>query len=98
MLYDISQLPVMENERIVGLIDESDILVAVYEDESRFARPVSSAMVTDLEYIDVGATIDELLPIFNRDHVAIVMGEDQFLGLITRIDLLNFLRARANRQ
>ena len=98
MLYDISQLPVMDNDRIVGLIDESDILVAVYQDEACFARPVSSAMVTDLEFVNVHATMDELLPIFNRDHVAIVMDEDQFLGLITRIDLLNFLRARANRQ
>lgn len=98
MLYDISQLPVMEGDRIVGLIDESDILLAVYEDESRFALPVSAAMVKDLEFIDVQATMDELLPIFNRDHVAIVMDQGQFLGLITRIDLLNFLRARANRQ
>jgi len=98
MLYDISQLPVMDNDRIVGLIDESDILVAVYEDESRFQRPVSSAMATDLEYIDYRATIDELLPIFGKDHVAIVMDGDHFLGLITRIDLLNFLRARVNRQ
>ncbi len=98
MLYDISQLPVMDGERIVGLIDESDILLAVYEDESRFALPVSAAMVKDLEFIDVQATMDQLLPIFNRDHVAIVMDKDKFLGLITRIDLLNFLRARANRQ
>ncbi|HEY7905932.1 MAG TPA: CBS domain-containing protein, partial [Wenzhouxiangella sp.] len=75
----------------------SDILLAVYEDESRFGRPVSSAMVTDLEFIDYRATMDELLPIFNRDHVAIVMDKGAFLGLVTRIDLLNFLRARANR-
>lgn len=97
MLYDISQLPVMDEERIVGLIDESDILLAVYEDESHFGRPVSSAMVTDLEFIDHRVSMDELLPIFNRDHVAIVMDKGTFLGLITRIDLLNFLRARANR-
>jgi cystathionine beta-synthase len=97
MLYDISQLPVMEGSQIVGLIDESDILLAVYQNESRFAQPVATAMVSDLELIDYRAGMDELLPIFNRDHVAIVMDNDQFLGLITRIDLLNFLRARANR-
>lgn len=97
MLYDISQLPVMDEDRIVGLIDESDILLAVYQDESKFGQPVSTAMVTDLELIDYRSGMDELLPIFNRDHVAIVMDDDQFLGLITRIDLLNFLRARANR-
>src|SRR6056297_331940 len=97
MLYDISQLPVMDGERIVGLIDESDILLAVYEDESRFARPVHSAMVQDLESVQYRDSIDERLPIFNRDHVAIVMDGEDFLGLITRVDLLNFLRRRADR-
>jgi len=97
MLYDISQLPVMDGQRIVGIIDESDILLAVYEDESRFARPVHSAMVKDLESVQCSDPIDQLLPIFARDHVAIVMEGDEFLGLITRVDLLNFLRQRADR-
>lgn len=95
MLYDISQLPVMDGERIVGIVDESDILVHVYEDEARFAEPVTAAMVTELESVDYRAPIDELLPIFNRDHVAIVMDGEHFLGLITRVDLLNQLRRRA---
>jgi len=95
MIYDISQLPVMDGERIVGIVDESDILVHVYEDERRFAEPVTSAMVTELESVNYHAPIDELLPIFNRDHVAIVMDGERFLGLITRVDLLNHLRRRA---
>ncbi len=94
MLYDISQLPVMDGERIVGIVDESDILLAVYEDESRFAEPVATAMVRELESVDYRAQIDSLLPIFSRDHVAIVMDGDGFLGLITRVDLLNYLRRR----
>jgi len=98
MLYDISQLPVMDGERIVGIIDESDILLAVHQDESRFARAVNTAMVTELESVQRTASIDELLPVFNRDHVAIVMDGDNFLGLITRVDLLNYLRRRADRQ
>jgi cystathionine beta-synthase len=97
MLYDISQLPVMDGERIVGIIDESDILMAVHRDESRFAEPVHSAMVSDLESVQYRQSIDDLLPIFNRDKVAIVMDGETFLGLITRVDLLNYLRQRADR-
>ncbi len=95
MLYDISQLPVMDGERIVGIVDESDILLAVYNDERRFAEPVSTAMVRELESVQFDSPIDDLLPIFNRDQVAIVMKGDRFLGLITRVDLLNHLRRRA---
>jgi cystathionine beta-synthase len=96
-LYDVSQLPVLENGRIVGIIDESDLLLAIYNQEDRFNEPISSAMVSDLEAVQVDASIDSLLPIFNRDLVAIVLDGDTFLGLITRVDLLNYLRRRADR-
>src|SRR6056297_996453 len=46
-LYDVSQLTVLEDGRIVGIIDESDLLLAVYNQEDRFAEPISSAMVTE---------------------------------------------------
>src|SRR6056297_2256672 len=96
-LYDVSQLPVLEEGRIVGIIDESDLLLAIYNKEERFAEPISSAMVTELESVQVDAPIDTLLPIFNRDLVATVLDGEKFLGLITRVDLLNFLRRRADR-
>jgi len=96
-LYDVSQLPVVDDGRIVGIIDESDLLVAIYNHEDRFNDPIRTAMVTELEAVQVDEPIDTLLPIFNRDLVAIVLEGDQFLGLITRVDLLNFLRRRADR-
>ena len=93
-LYDVSQLPVMDGDRIVGIVDESDVLLHVYGDEARFRDPVSTAMVSKLDKVDVRAPIESLLPVFDRGHVAIVMDGEKFLGLITRIDLLNFLRRR----
>ena len=48
----------------------------------------------DLEVLDVGAPMEALLPVFDTGKVAIVMDDDRFLGLITRIDLLNYLRRR----
>jgi cystathionine beta-synthase len=94
-LNDISQLPVVENGHIVGLIDEADILLAVYDDRKTFARPVADAMTKRLETIDSSADMRDLLPIFDHGHVAIVTEGGQFHGLITRIDLLNYLRRSA---
>ena len=93
-LYDVSQLPVMEGDNIVGIVDESDVLLHVYGDESRFRDPVSTAMVSKLDKLDVTSPIESLLPVFDRGHVAIVMDGEKFVGLITRIDLLNYLRRR----
>ncbi|HET7656323.1 MAG TPA: pyridoxal-phosphate dependent enzyme [Luteimonas sp.] len=93
-LYDVSQLPVMEDDALVGILDESDVLLHVYGDEARFRDPVSTAMVSKLDELDVKSPIEALLPVFDRGHVAIVTDGGKFLGLITRIDLLNFLRRR----
>ncbi|MDR7194162.1 pyridoxal-phosphate dependent enzyme [Luteimonas terrae] len=93
-LYEISQLPVMDGDRIVGILDESDVLLHVYGDEARFRDPVSTAMVSKLDFLDVKSPVEALLPVFDRGQVAIVTDGDKFLGLITRIDLLNYLRRR----
>ncbi|MGY0797582.1 pyridoxal-phosphate dependent enzyme [Lysobacter sp. A286] len=93
-LYDVSQLPVMADDQLVGIIDESDALLHVYGDEARFRDPVSTAMVSKLDMIDMRAPIESLLPVFDRGHVAIIADGEHFLGLITRIDLLNHLRRR----
>ena len=94
-MYDVSQMPVMDGDRIVGIVDESDVLLHVYGDETRFLDPVSTAMVSKLHVLDVTSSMESLLPVFDRGHVAIIVDGQKFLGLITRIDLLNYLRRRA---
>ena len=96
-LYDVSQLPVIEGGKLVGILDESDLLLAVAESSARFDEPVRKAMVSELTEIDVKAPVADLMPIFANDFVAIVRDGDKFLGLITRVDLLNYLRRKADR-
>ena len=50
--------------------------------------------VRELEVLEVGAPMTALMPVFDAGKVAIVMDGSRFLGLITRIDLLNYLRRR----
>ncbi len=93
-LYDVSQIPVLDGDKVVGLIDESDILLAIYENEGRFLDPVKTAMSERLQTVSPNRPLEALLPIFARDMVAIVKDGEKFLGLITRMDLLNYLRRR----
>lgn len=91
-MFDVSQLPVVDSGKIVGLIDESDILLGIYEDKDNFQMKVSEVMVTNLETVPPSATIDEIVRLFKEDKVAIIADGDIFLGLITQIDLINHLR------
>jgi cystathionine beta-synthase len=92
-LYDVSQLPVLdENGAVVGILDEWDLLTAVQTGPDRFRDPVGSAMVSRVETVDIGAPLSALTECFNKGHVAIVVDQGRFYGLITRIDVLNHLR------
>ena len=93
-LYDVSQLPVISDGKIVGIVDESDVLMHIHTDQTRFRDPVSTAMVSNLTFVDVADPVSVLMPIFDQGQVAIVMRQGDFLGLITRMDLLNYLRRK----
>lgn len=93
-LYDVSQLPVMRDGKIVGIVDEEDILVEVFENPEHFNEPVTQAMASGLVTVPVDAPVAQLMEIFKRGMVAIVVKDNEFLGLVTRIDLLNWLRRR----
>jgi cystathionine beta-synthase len=94
---DVSQLPVVdERGHVVGLVDESDVLAALLtepDDPNKvFARTVKEVMVTRLETISADAPIADLVPLFRKDYIAIVMDGDRFLGVATRLDLINYFR------
>ena len=92
-LYDISQLPVLDaNGKVVGIVDESDILLAVFKSQDRFQEKVSSVMSTQLETVEADQPMESLLPLFQKNLVPMIVKDKVFRGLITRIDLLNFLR------
>jgi cystathionine beta-synthase len=87
---------VLEGDRVVGVIDESDLLVTMFHDPSRFADPVRGAMSEGVETVPVTAPLGDLLKVFERGHVVVVSDSGRFLGLITRIDLVNHLRRKVD--
>ena len=90
---DVSQLPVVDQSgRAIGILDESDVLVKVHRDSTHFNDQVKNAMTDRLETLPPNAKFNDLLEVFDRGRVAIVMDNDKFLGLITRTDLLSYLR------
>jgi cystathionine beta-synthase len=95
-LYDVSQLPVMDNGQIVGIVDEEDVLLEVYSNPQHFNEPVKMAMERHLVTVQADAPLSRLMEIFRSGMVAIVMDGEVFLGLVTRIDLLNWLRRRTD--
>jgi len=91
-LYDLSQLPVLDKAKIVGIIDESDLLMALSRDPANFKREVKNFMTGKLEMLSPNTAVDSIFPIFEQGKVVIVEEKGVFLGLITRMDFINYLR------
>ncbi|QPC44832.1 pyridoxal-phosphate dependent enzyme [Kaustia mangrovi] len=91
-LYDISQLPVLEEDRLVGILDEEDLLAFVCGHGGRFDGTAADAMSRDIKVVDAGDRLTDVLSILRRGMVAPVVSDGRFQGLITKTDVLNHLR------
>jgi len=95
---DISQLPVLEGGRVVGLLDESDLLAAVEGAPAHralaFGAVVESAMTPKVKTLQAHEPVESLLRVFDRDEVAVVLEGEELVGVITRVDLINHLRLK----
>jgi len=93
-LSDVSQVPVLEGDQIVGIIDESDLLLALYHNEQNFKARVGDYMTSKLEVVSPSHKIENVVPILRADRVVILVDDGRFLGLITKVDLINHLRRK----
>jgi cystathionine beta-synthase len=91
---DVSQVPVLEDGKLVGILDESDVLVRVQDGGGSFGETVRTAMTDRLETLQPSDSLDTVRKILDSGKVTIVMNGSEFVGLITRIDLLNYLRRK----
>jgi len=89
---DLAQLPVLERGALVGIVDESDVLLAVQNDAARFSSLVGATMTTRLETLHPDAGLAALRQTLDAGLTAVVTDGSTFHGLITRYDLLNHLR------
>ncbi len=96
-LYGISQLPVLQDDKVVGIIDEYDILTAFEDgDGGNFKHEVTDFMSSDLVMLKPGDSEKKLVFVLKEGYTAIVQDETQFYGLITKIDYINYVRMKRN--
>lgn len=82
----------VNGQTLVGVIDESDILLGLHHDAAHFSMIVASAMTDHLQTLPPSASLAELQAELDRGLVAMIADTSDFYGLITRVDLLNHLR------
>ena len=93
---DISQIPVLDEGQLKGVLDEEDLLFTVSKDPAAFSSNVSEHMISELDTLQFDASEDELLSILSEGKVAIIYDGDTFIGFVTKVDLINYYRNKLN--
>ena len=92
--YDVSQLPVTDDEgRLIGIVTELDLLEHllhadhVHDPEETIAPMINPNILT----VSPDASLESLLPAFERGRVVVVVQNGQAKGILTKIDLIDYL-------
>lgn len=92
--FDVSQVPVMDGDRIIGIINETDVLLAVVGNLSGFSIRAGAIMTSKFTEVPYTQSVTALMKVIEQGQVVAVVDRGHFLGLITPIDFLNYLRRR----
>ncbi|MDH3350539.1 MAG: pyridoxal-phosphate dependent enzyme [Gammaproteobacteria bacterium] len=87
-----SQLPVMDQGKLVGVVTEETIIQHVYGKPELMNAPVADAMQTAFIKLEKDASVNNLVSMLQVQPYAAILDGDHFLGLVTRSDVLNYLR------
>ena len=87
-----SQLPVMDDGKLVGIVTEETIIQHVYGQPDLMNSVVADAMQTAFIKLDTDTSVNNLVSMLQVQPYAAIMDGDDFVGLITRSDVLNYLR------
>lgn len=91
----ISQLPVIDGGKLIGAIAEVDMLRYLASGEQSLDSPVGPLVESDYATVSVNTKIELLQGLLADARMAIVEADGGITGVITKIDLIDYLAARA---
>ncbi len=96
--HGVSQLPVVDDERLVGIVTESDLLAKLVDGRATLASAVAEVMFRKVTTVNVNADASNLLDVFSKGFAGIVVDDaGKLRGLITKMDLVDILTSRPSR-
>jgi len=89
--HGISQLPVLDGEKLIGIISESDLVNALLNDPENLDRPIAGLVDQNYVVVPPETPVGRLASIFSEGKVALVQEGGTIRGLVTKIDLIDHM-------
>ncbi|MCB9732994.1 MAG: cystathionine beta-synthase [Deltaproteobacteria bacterium] len=96
--FGISQLPVLDNHQMVGLITEVDMLTALLEGRAKPSTSIDGFLANDFALVEAQNRVGLLSQIFAQNKIVVVEEEGRVIGILTKIDFIDFISSRLNRR
>jgi cystathionine beta-synthase len=94
--HGISQLPILDDGRLVGIVTESDLLSKLVEGHS-LSSAVAEVMFRNVRTVNENDDARVLTELFAKDLVAVVVDDEKhLLGILTKMDLVDHLTGAAS--
>lgn len=93
--HGISQLPVIDGSKLTGAVNEVDLLRYLVSGEGSLESTIGPLVESDYATVSPKTKIELVQGLLNEARMAIVNDGDQLLGVVTRIDLIDYLSKRA---
>ena len=93
--HGISQLPVMRSGELVGAVAEVDLLRYLVSGESSLDAAVEPLIESDYATVSPQTRIETLQGLLAEAKVAMVLEGGRIVGIVTKIDLIDYLARRA---
>jgi len=94
--HGISQLPVIEDGRLHGAVAEVDLLRYLVSGEHSLDSSVGPLAETDYATVSPRTSIENLQGLLANARMAIVTDDSRIVGVVTKIDLIDYLARRAS--
>jgi cystathionine beta-synthase len=91
----ISQLPVVEQGKLRGVVAEVDLLRALLSGSATLDSPIAALVESEYASVTPNTKVELLQAVLAEAKVAIVEDADDVVGVITRIDLIDFFAKRS---
>jgi cystathionine beta-synthase len=90
----ISQLPVVDQGKLKGMVAEVDLLRHLVAGEHTLDSPITGLIESDYATVTPDTKIELLQGVLADAKVAIVTEQEEVVGIVTKIDLIDFLARR----
>ena len=96
--HGISQLPILDDGALVGIVTESDLLAKLVDGRASLSSAVAEVMFRNVTTVKVGDDASKLLELFSKGMVGLIVDDaEKLLGVVTKMDLVDVLTARSTR-